>query len=120
MTGPTLDALTWSGTVQRSEVSEEFMRTVFGDAGPAPVSLTYRYLDTPLPAPPVKRRRLTGKTYRAARRAHGRRVRAWKRAGSPMVERMVHVARATLRDVTPVPGGGFSLGYAVESSGRSW
>lgn len=54
-----------------------------------PRRVAYSY-DTPaLPPKPVKRRRLTGKAYRIARRQFRRQVQAWERAGRPMITRQL-------------------------------
>lgn len=46
--------------------------------------------------PPRKGYGCTGKRYRAARRAHGRRLRAWKRAGSPQDTRLWFLPQANV------------------------
>jgi hypothetical protein len=53
--------------------------------GPSSRWVDYSYETPALPPEPVKRRRLTGKAYRIARRRYGRQVQAWERAGRPMV-----------------------------------
>ncbi len=64
-------------------------------------SMHVRWVDSPIPAAPTKRRGLTGKAYRAARRRHARRVRGWVRSGSPMLERALHVPRVKVQSDTP-------------------
>jgi hypothetical protein len=71
--------------------------------------------------PPVKRRGLTGKRYRIARRAWRRRRRAWVRDGSPMnLHRMMFPAAVTAMD--PVPGrpGEFSVQVTPQALPSQW
>lgn len=68
-------------------------------------SLSLTYFACPITAP-VKRRGLTGKRYRIARRAYGRAMRRWRRAGSPMAERNAYIPRVRIAEA---PGHGVSF-----------
>lgn len=86
---------------------------------PLPPSPEFRVeavrLVSPVAAAPVKRKGLTGKAYRAARRRHGRQVKAWRRAGSPMRQVRTVIPRAVVTDVRPIPGapGTVSVGCRI-------
>lgn len=79
-------------------VSASNVAAVFGGPPSSPPrhSVQIDYLDSPLPALPVKRRHLTGKAYRIARRRHARLRRAWRRAGCPMIERRLFLPSVTI------------------------
>lgn len=59
-------------------------------------SLTIRYTRPAYGDPPRRRRGWTARDYRAARRAWGRRKRAWKRAGRPTVEHHLFMPNVTI------------------------
>lgn len=82
-----------------ADMNPDAMALLFGAPPVRPthsVDLTYvEHVPTLRPAP-RKRRGLTGKRYRIARRAHARARRAWVRAGSPTVamHRRIVIPRA--------------------------
>ena len=91
---------TWSTAIERATMTATLTgmpKAAFvgydHSVSSANTSLTLTYFACPI-EPPRKRRGLTGKRYRIARRTYGRAMRRWRRAGSPMAERTVFVPRA--------------------------
>ena len=96
------EAVTTSFTVD--DVSDDALALLYGDEPPLR-RVEATYLSEPAYVqPPTKRPWLTGKRYRAARRAWRRRRRAWTRAGSPMDLRRIIIPAAVVTEVPGAPG----------------
>lgn len=66
------------------------------------------------PVAPRKRRGLTGKRYRIARRGYARQMKAYRRGLLPPVPMVYHVPRAALTGVNVPPGAATFRGQAVQ------
>lgn len=76
-------------------------------------SLTTRHIECPVVVP-VKRRGLTGKAYRSARRHYHRQMRDYRRGKIRPHEILTYVPNVTLRSVEQVPGSNsLSLRFGV-------
>lgn len=99
----------WSGDLARVLFGDPSL----GDLQNAAVTVSQTVPD--LPAAPRKRRRLTGKAYRQARRAHRRARQVWERAGRPHHEVVSYFPNVRVRGVEPVAGTNdcYSIGCEV-------
>ena len=88
-----------------SRIDPDLYALIIGDQPPAATHRLEWVQAVPGdPVPPRKRRGLTGKAYRAARRAYAREHRAWVRAGRPDNHVRYIAPRVRITDVTDAPG----------------
>lgn len=85
-------------------------------AGRASHSLSITAAHCPIDAP-RKRRGLTGKRYRIARRRYAREMRQWRRDGSPMAVRVIYVPHAHIVARDGFNGYAMRAGVVDESAG---
>lgn len=89
-------------TFEASQVNEAALLALFGLPPEEPLAPTHALtIRQTVPAPPyvavpVKRRGLTGKAYRTAKRRASRARRRWERLGRPMAEVATHVPHARM------------------------
>lgn len=81
----------------------ESLRLGVPEAEKPTFSITYETVLCPVVVP-VKRRRLTGKAYRIARRRYHRKMKAYRRGEIPPTLIRTHVPKVALLDSVQVPG----------------
>lgn len=102
--------------LQGLDVDAETMRALFGPAPPRPPEFLMQITTIEPPVdPPYKRRGLTGKAYRSARRRYGRTMRAWYRGKIPGREVVRHFPHVRSTGVAAIPGdpGAVSYGFTT-------
>jgi len=106
-------------SIEMQGISNETMRLILGfdpaDPTPSPVYAVVTSREVPPVDPPRKRKGLTGKRYRIARRGYARTMKAWERGLIPG-RTISTVGNFRVHSVEPIPGdpGAVSIGMTAD------